>query len=409
MPATILLDLSHTSHTRARTGIQRVARSLWRELGPAAAPVTFDPHERTWRPLDPWELKNLSTDSFSQKRGASWPVTAQLRGHTRRLLGHQSPNAQLSALGPSGLLVPELFTPAIAAALPALFAATSGPRVAVFHDAIALKFPELTPAKTVARFPSYLRELLAFDGIAANSEDSRATLLSYWDWLGIPPSSRPAVTVIPLGIDPVCHLIDDKPLGLASEKSKIQNQKSEIPTVLSVGSLEGRKNHVALLDACESLWSAGANFELHLVGLAHPQTGRAALARVHALRASGRPLRHSGPVTETALAAAYTACAFTVYPSLIEGFGLPVLESLAYRKPCICSAHGALGEATRDGGCIALDRVDAPSIAHAISRLLSTPSALAALTDAARARRFRTWSDYARDLATWLTTLDRRV
>lgn len=50
MPATILLDLSHTSHTRARTGIQRVARSLWRELGPAAAPVTFDPHERTWRP-----------------------------------------------------------------------------------------------------------------------------------------------------------------------------------------------------------------------------------------------------------------------------------------------------------------------------------------------------------------------
>ena len=409
MPATILLDLSHTSHTRARTGIQRVARSLWRELGPAAAPVTFDPHERTWRPLDPWELKNLFTDSFSQKRGASWPVTAQLRGHTRRLLGHQSPDAQLSALGPSGLLVPELFTPAVAAALPALFAATSGPRVAVFHDAIALKFPELTPAKTVARFPSYLRELLAFDGIAANSEDSRATLLSYWDWLGIPPSSRPAVTVIPLGIDPVCHLIDDKPLGLASEKSKIQNQKSEIPTVLSVGSLEGRKNHVALLDACESLWSAGANFELHLVGLAHPQTGRAALARVHALRASGRPLRHSGPVTETALAAAYTACAFTVYPSLIEGFGLPVLESLAYRKPCICSAHGALGEATRDGGCIALDRVDAPSIAHAISRLLSTPSALAALTDAARARRFRTWSDYARDLATWLTTLDRRA
>lgn len=409
MPATILLDLSHTSHTRARTGIQRVARSLWRELGPAAAPVTFDPHERTWRPLDPWELKNLAADSFSQKRGASWPVTAQLRGHTRRLLGHQSPNAQLSALGPSSLLVPELFTPAVAAALPALFAATSGPRVAVFHDAIALKFPELTPAKTVARFPSYLRELLAFDGIAANSEDSRATLLSYWDWLGIPPSSRPAVTVIPLGIDPVCHLIDDKPLGLASEKSKIQNQKSDIPTVLSVGSLEGRKNHVALLDACESLWSADANFELHLVGLAHPQTGRAALARVHALQASGRPLRHSGPVTEAALAAAYTACAFTVYPSLIEGFGLPVLESLAYRKPCICSAHGALGEATRDGGCIALDRVDAPSIAHAISRLLSTPSALAALTDAARARRFRTWSDYALDLATWLTTLDRRV
>ncbi len=43
MSAPLLLDLSHTSHTRARTGIQRVARSLWRELGTAAQPITFDP------------------------------------------------------------------------------------------------------------------------------------------------------------------------------------------------------------------------------------------------------------------------------------------------------------------------------------------------------------------------------
>lgn len=409
MSAPFLLDLSHTSHTRARTGIQRVARSLWRELGPAAAPITYDPHQRTWRPLDPWELQNLATDSFSQKRGASWPVTAQLRGHTRRLLGTSALSSQPSALSPSGLLLPELFTSTVAAQLPALFAATTGPRAAVFHDAIALKFPELTPAKTVARFPAYLRELLAFDGVAANSADSRATLLAYWDWLGIPLKNRPIVTAIPLGIDPVCHLIGDKPLGPSPEKSKIQNRKSELPTVLSVGSLEGRKNHLALLEACETLWSAGTQFELHLIGLAHPQTGRAALARVHALQAAGRPLRYSGPVTDADLAAAYAACDFTVYPSLIEGFGLPVLESLARGKPCICSAHGALGEAARDGGCILLDRVDVPSLATALARLLSTPAELTALATAARARRFRSWADYAGDIAAWLATLPRRT
>ena len=409
MSAPFLIDLSHTSHTRARTGIQRVARSLWRELGPAATAITFDPHQRTWRPLDPWELANLATDSFSKKRGASWPLTAQLRGHARRLLGRPALSSQASTLSPSGLLLPELFTATVAANLPALFAATTGPRAAVFHDAIALKFPELTPAKTVARFPAYLRELLAFDGIAANSEDSRATLLAYWDWLGIPPNTRPVVTTIPLGIDPVCHLIGDKPLGPSSEKSKIQNRKSEIPTVLSVGSLEGRKNHLALLEACESLWSAGTKFELHLIGLAHPQTGRTALARVHALQAAGRPLRYSGPVTDADLAAAYAACDLTVYPSLIEGFGLPVLESLARGKPCICSAHGALGEAARDGGCLMLDRVDAPSLAAALSRLLATPADLTALATAARARRFRSWADYARDIAAWLAQLPRRA
>jgi len=86
------------------------------------------------------------------------------------------------------LLVPEVFSPAVAAALPALVAATHGPRVALFHDAIALRFPELTPPKTVARFPAYLRELLMFDGIAAVSEDSRQSLLEYWRWLGLGPT-----------------------------------------------------------------------------------------------------------------------------------------------------------------------------------------------------------------------------
>ncbi len=397
MPAPLLLDLTHTSHTRARTGIQRVARSLWRELGTAAKPITFDPHQRSWRALDPWEIKNLTTDSFSKKRGSSWPISTQVRGHARRLVGSKGLSSQRVTLESSGLLVPELFTAVVAAQLPALLAATTGPRAAVFHDAIALKFPELTPANTVARFPAYLRELLAFDGIAANSEDSRATLCAYWDWLGIPLRSRPVVTAIPLGIDapaPIPH------------SSKLNSQP--LPTVLSVGSLEGRKNHLALLEACESLWSAGAQFELHLVGLAHPQTGRAALARVASLQAAGRPLRYSGPVTDAHLAAAYAACAFTVYPSLIEGFGLPVLESLACGKPCICSAHGALGEAATGGGCLTLDRVDTRSLADAVSRLLATPAEITSLAAEARARRFRTWADYACDVSAWLAQLPRR-
>ena len=398
MSAPLLIDLSHTSHTSARTGIQRVARSLWRELGDSARSITYDPHQRRWRALDSWERENLAADSFSLKRGTTWPLSARLRGYSRRLFSSVASSLHDSSLAPhSGLLVPELFTPAVAATLPALFAATSGPRAAVFHDAIALKFPELTPTKTVARFPGYLRELLAFDGIAANSADSRATLVAYWDWLGVPAAARPVVVTITLGID--------LPSPITASHTA---PSSALPIILCVGSLEGRKNHLALLEACETLWSAGARFELHLIGLTHPQTGRTALARIHALQAAGRPLSYVGPVNDATLAAAYATCAFTVYPSLIEGFGLPVWESLVRGKPCICSAHGALGEAARDGGCIALEHVDAPALAAAVSRLLTTPTELAALAGAAQARTFRTWRDYARDVATWLPTLSRR-
>ena len=108
---------------------------------------------------------------------------------------------------------------------------------------------------------------------------------------------------------------------------------------------------------------------------------------------------------DAALARAYAEATFTVYPSLLEGFGLPVLESLQYGKPCLCSSQGALGESAREGGCLTLDPVDAPSLAAAIRRLLTEPATLTTLTMAAQSRTFRTWDDYAADLLHWMKTL----
>ncbi|MCX6944540.1 MAG: glycosyltransferase [Opitutales bacterium] len=240
--------------------------------------------------------------------------------------------------------------------------------MAIFHDAIALRFPELTPAGTVARFPAYLRELLQFDGIAAVSADSRESLLDYWRWLGA--TQTPPVLALPLGVDPVPAATATPAPGQAG------------PVVLTVGTLEGRKNHLALLEACEQL--------------------------VRELQAAGRPLRYDGPLTDDAVATAYAGCAFTVYPSLAEGFGLPVIESLAHGRPCICSARGALGEHSRQGGCLALDSVAADSLAPAIARLLEAPDELAALSAAARARTFPTWRTYAGELTRWMQSLPRR-
>jgi glycosyltransferase involved in cell wall biosynthesis len=401
MTAPLLLDLSHTSHTRARTGIQRVARALLAALGPDVTAITYDPHAAMWRKLERWERANLATSEAATKRGAHWPVAARLRGRVTRVLGrHSVLSAPLSTLESSGLVVPEIFSASVARALPPLFARTHGPRVALFHDAIALRFPEFSPANTVARFPAYLQELRAFDGIAAVSEDSRAALVDYWRWLGA--RDVPPVHAIPLGID-----LPSGAFGSDSSDRQLSTPKP-LPIVLCVGSIEARKNHLALLDACEQLWSRDEIFSLHVIGLAQRETGAAAVARMHALQASGRSLRYAGAVSDAAVDAAYAACTFTVYPSLVEGFGLPVLESLAHGKPCICSTRGALGEAARGGGCVGLDPVDAPALAETIGRLLHSPAELAALAAAARARRFKRWSDYAAELRGWMTTLKRR-
>ncbi|MEO7598916.1 MAG: glycosyltransferase family 1 protein [Opitutus sp.] len=400
----LLLDLTHTSHTRARTGIQRVARSLQQHLGEQAVSITRDPFLGAWRPLERWELANLASSQGGEKRKAQWPASAKWRGRLRRALGRTRHRALTGDF--EGLIVPELFGPPVARDFPKLFAHVTGPRIALFMDAIPLRFPELTPPGTVARFPGYLRELLRFDGVAAISEESRDSLRGYWRWLGI--SNPPPVVALPLGVDLANVGGTSGRVAAARTSQPDASAPSSWPTVLCVGTLEGRKNHLQLLEACELLWSRNASFRLQVIGHVNAETGGAALARLRTLQAAGRPIRYAGPGTDDHIVDAYSGCAFTIYPSVAEGFGLPVIESLARGKPCICSAHGALGEISRDGGCVALEKLDAAQLASAISSLLESPSTLSNLATVARSRRFKSWADYSRELIAWMQSVPRR-
>jgi glycosyltransferase involved in cell wall biosynthesis len=384
----LLFDATHTSHTRAQSGIQRVCRSLFAEFGreQPVAGICYDPYLASWRPLVSAELHHLLPGrSATGSRRAQWPLHRRVAGSARRLLGLTNELPMADAL-----LCPELFSAAVGARLPELFASVRGPRVAIFYDAIGLKLPELTPPGTVARLPAYLRELRQFDGVAAISEDSAASLRDYWRWLG--DSGVPPVQAIPLGVDPLPAVAT---AGAAPA----------IARILCVSTIEGRKNHLSLLEACEALWQGGLEFELQLFGLARADTAGTALARLAELQRRGRPVLHRATAADAELHAAYRECTFTVYPSLNEGFGLPVLESLQHGKPCVCLGTGALAELTHGGGCVALESVAAADLASAIRRLLQHPGDFAALAEAARQRPFKTWRDHARELTAWMKTL----
>jgi glycosyltransferase involved in cell wall biosynthesis len=177
--------------------------------------------------------------------------------------------------------------------------------------------------------------------------------------------------------------------------------------ILYVSSFHGRKNHLTLLRAAEKLWSEGLSFELRLIGKNTGAPFNEIVREIWKLRMRGRPLHWLRHVNDETLLRAYRDCRLTVYPSLMEGFGLPIAESLAHGKPCICGGNGALGEIAHGGGCLIVDQTSEDALAAGIKKLLSDEETYARLSVEARARQFRTWTDYTEKLVQHLR-LERR-
>ena len=181
-----------------------------------------------------------------------------------------------------------------------------------------------------------------------------------------------------------------------------------MPVVLVVATLEPRKNQRTVLDACEKLWRNGTRFALRFIGRRRSGGGEAA-ARIAELRARGRPVEWLGHVSDEALEDAYAECRFTLCPSLYEGYGLPVVESLRRLRPCIASARGGLREVAAGGGCLILPEPEAEALGAAIFRLLEEDALYRSLVAQCERRHYRDWSDYVDDLGVWMRSLPRRA
>lgn len=92
---------------------------------------------------------------------------------------------------------------------------------------------------------------------------------------------------------------------------------------------------------------------------------------------------------------AYAGARFTVFPSLHEGYGLPVAESLAYGTPVITSSYGSTAEIAAAGGCVLVDPRDDDQLVAAMRRLLTDDAELERLRGEARGRPVWTWEQYA--------------
>jgi glycosyltransferase involved in cell wall biosynthesis len=169
--------------------------------------------------------------------------------------------------------------------------------------------------------------------------------------------------------------------------------------VLAVGTVEPRKNYPRLLAAYRNLRGRAVPFIINgRPGV--PQlviAGRPGWAYGDTLRRiQAEPgVKYLGHVDEPTLEALYQSASVLVFPSLYEGFGLPLLEAMAHGVPAVVGSAGALPELAR-GAALSIDPEDPNSIAGALERLLADESLRHRLGEEGRSRaRSYTWETAA--------------
>ncbi|HNR96496.1 MAG TPA: glycosyltransferase family 1 protein [Anaerolineae bacterium] len=229
------------------------------------------------------------------------------------------------------------------------------------------------------------RSVARADIVLADSESTRNDAI---ELLRLAPER---VFVVYAGVDSRFHRVTDQ--GLLEDVRSRYSLPGRF--VLSVGTLQPRKNYVRLIEAFSRL--SGVEDVSLVISGARGWLYEEIYRRVEELGLSSRVL-FPGYVAEADLPALYSLSEVFAFPSLYEGFGLPPLEAMACGTPVVVSRASSLPEVVGNAGCL-VDPLSVEEIAGTLQALLDSPARRADLAEqgVAQAARF-TWSEAARVL-----------
>ena len=386
----IFIDVTQSCRSSNNSGIQVVTRNLFRTLNSKinVTPIVWDNLICKYSTLSSRELSNLE-NPFSKNYKSRARPNKQENYFLKEVLNSfnhyfKRINLKKSLRKEDYIFFPEVFRDKRVNFLPSMLDFNAS-KASIFYDANVLRNCSIVPQSRLRNFQAYLNIISTFDAISCISYETRNALYKY----GLIDALPRKVKVHNLPVEP--------PLNV-----KLLT-KNDIPSVLCVSTLAYNKNHINLLKAAEKLWQRGLTFKLDLVGQEDPTWAPIVKEYIIKLQNKNRPVNWAMHVDQVTLEKKYAECNFTIYPSLFEGFGLPVLESLARGKPCICGYNGALGEISKRGGCeILTNQKDPTQIAYAINLLLTDSSRLQKLKLETADRDFGSWEKYTTNLLDFL-------
>ena len=257
------------------------------------------------------------------------------------------------------------------------------PLVVTVHDLAFLREPDHFTSRGNAFFRRALR--------IVTDEAARVVV----------PSAATRDDCVEVGIDPervvvIPHGVRAQDVDATQGAAWRRRAGIERPYVLWCGTLEPRKNVVRLVEAFARARAQGMEHDLVLVGPdgwgGHAVRVREALAELPA-----GAVHLLGRLTERDLQTAYSGAAGFAFPSLWEGFGMPVLEALGHGTPVLTSRGTSMAEIVEGAGpaAVLVDPLDVDALAAGLVELVSRDVAPVRAAAAAVAERY-TWAQSAR-------------
>jgi len=232
------------------------------------------------------------------------------------------------------------------------------PSIVTIHDLSHREYPDYHPRERVAWLDRVLcSSVAAADHLVVVSEFTRQALIAAYH---VDPCK---ISIIPPGINPGFEVLPDEMITATRARYDLQR-----PYVIALGTLEPRKNWPNLLKAFQVLPdSLKRHYQLVLIGAKGWQMHTLS-ASIDAVRQEGW-LNILGYVSQTDLPFLLAGARCLAYPSLYEGFGMPVIEAMACGVPVLTSHVTALPE-TAGGAAYLVDPTDYYAIAQGLTALL---------------------------------------
>ncbi len=235
------------------------------------------------------------------------------------------------------------------------------------HDMTSLLMPEMHVGIKVVYFRFFLRQALrGSDALIFVSRSARHDYVAHFG--------------SPRGLSMVVHHGKGPGFQPSSDEVRIAPVRAHyaLPAryILYVGTIEPRKNLDRLVQAFAALAPNYPTLSLVIAGMMGWKQDHL-LGLCHSLGIQDRVL-FPGFVAEEHKASLIAGCELFVYPSLYEGFGLPVLEALASGVPTVTSNLSSLPEVAGDAALL-VDPKDANALAKAMDAILSDPELAAEL------------------------------